>query len=59
MINTKNFKVLNKSELQNIKGKGGHKPWTPELPKPCTGDVDGNPNTTWDRYCKKGETVFK
>ncbi len=59
MINTENFKILSKKELQNIKGESQGRTWTPQAPKPCTGDVDGDPNTTWDRYCKKGETILK
>ncbi|MFY7669746.1 hypothetical protein ACOSP6_01525 [Tenacibaculum sp. MEBiC06402] len=58
MLDRKEYRLLSKNELQNIKGKGGQKTWTPELPKPCTGDLDGDPNTTWDRYCKKGETIL-
>lgn len=51
------FKVLTRSQQRFINGGTGPAGGDSSTPGPtgCTGDVDGNPDTTWDRYCKDGE----
>lgn len=48
------MKILSKKQQSMINGLGpasGDSSTTG-----CTGDVDGDPNTTWDKYCLEGET---
>ena len=51
------MKILTKHQQRFINGFGPASSGSGQEPETgCTGDLDGDMNTTYDKYCKEGET---
>ena len=49
------MRILSKQEQRTINAGGPGGSGAP-ITTGCTGDVDGNPDTTWDKFCYDHET---